>query len=177
MKPFILILLITLLAVLGCTAQELNKTDVTPNSTKATANVEKIADTGVISEYAAGEWITDYQQALKYAVELKRPVLINFTGSDWCGWCIKLSKEVFTQEAFLAFAKNNLVLLKIDFPQKIKQTPEEQKANQALAEKYEIQGYPTIVLVDSEGKEIKRTGYKEGGSDKYVEHLRTLLAE
>lgn len=177
MKPFFILLMISVLAVSACTAQEANKTELTPNSPKAAVKAEKVADTTDISNYVTGTWITDYQLALKYAAELKRPVLINFTGSDWCIWCKKLSSEVFTQEAFNIFAKNNLVLLKIDFPQKIKLTPEEQKANQALAEKFAVQGFPTIVLVDSEGKELQRTGYQEGGPEKYVAHLRSLLAK
>lgn len=119
-------------------------------------------------------WITDFEQAKTQAAAKGIPILIDFTGSDWCGWCIRLDKEVFSKAEFQGYAKENLVLLKIDFPRK--KLPEAQAAaNQSLAEKYGVQGYPTIVLADAEGKELARSGYRQGGPDAYVEHLKGLL--
>jgi protein disulfide-isomerase len=119
-------------------------------------------------------WLTDFDEALRVAAVKKLPVLVDFTGSDWCGWCIRLDKEVFSQEAFKAYARENLVLVKLDFPRK--PLPREQAArNQALADKYKIVGFPTIVLVDAEGRELSRTSYKPGGADAYVKHLKALL--
>jgi len=119
-------------------------------------------------------WMTDLGQAKIQAAEKGIPILIDFTGSDWCGWCIRLDKEVFSKAEFQDYAKVSLVLLKIDFPRK--KLPEaEAAANQALAKKYGIQGYPTIVLADAEGKELARTGYRPGGPQAYVEHLKGLL--
>ena len=122
-------------------------------------------------------WLTDYSQALKTAADLNRPVFIDFTGSDWCGWCIKLDKEVFSQPEFQAYARENLVLLKLDFPRNFPQSPAVKAANQALAEKYSIEGYPTIVLTDASGNELQRTGYQDGGAGKYVAHLQELLSK
>ncbi|MDP2172529.1 MAG: thioredoxin family protein [Candidatus Cloacimonadaceae bacterium] len=123
----------------------------------------------------SGTWITDWDQALAASKELGRPVLIDFTGSDWCGWCIKLKGEVFSKPAFIEYAKDNLILLMIDFPRKRKLPVEQQTANQKLAEKFEVEGFPTIVLVNENGKEIKRTGYQPGGPEKYIDHIKSLL--
>lgn len=82
---------------------------------------------------------------------------------------------MFSQKEFQEYAKDNLVLLKVDFPQEIKQTAERKKQNQKLASQFRVRGYPTIVLLNAEGKEIARTGYRKGGAAKYVEHLKELL--
>ncbi len=178
MKIVYFLLLLSLVSVLACTPAN-GAGDKQQQGDQALAGSAAQADTSgnalKTSAYEPGSWITDYQLALQYAAELKRPVLINFTGSDWCGWCKKLSKEVFTQDAFVNYAKDNLVLLKIDFPQSIPQTQAEKDANSALAKKYAVQGYPTIVLVDEKGTELQRTGYQYGGAEKYVTHLQELL--
>ena len=156
-------------AVLGCTPSNGNAAG---EQTEAPSFDEAMGKT---ADYR-GEWLVNYETAKTIAGELKRPILINFTGSDWCGWCIRLHKEVFSQTEFTDYASKNLVLLKVDFPRSIPQTPEEKKINRQLAEDYDIEGYPTIILVNSEGKEINRTGYQTGGAASYVKHLQGLLA-
>lgn len=124
-----------------------------------------------------GIWMTDFEAAKKAAAEKELPILVDFTGSDWCGWCIKLKKEVFSQDPFVAYAKKNLVLLELDFPRR-KELPEDlQKQNQALLEKYGVRGFPTILLLDAKGKELERTGYRKGGAEAYVKHLKGLLSK
>jgi len=103
-------------------------------------------------------WMTDFEQAKSMAKEHKVPILIDFTGSDWCIWCKRLSNEVFEQKAFTDYAKKNLVLLKIDFPRALPQSDALKKQNRTMAQQYNIEGYPTIILVDANGKEINRTG-------------------
>ena len=95
--------------------------------------------------------------------------------SDWCGWCIRLAEEVFSQDLFKKYAEENLVMLKLDFPRNIAQSDELKQQNSMLQRQFGIQGYPTIVLVDEEGKEIARTGYRPGGAADYVSHLKELL--
>ncbi len=121
------------------------------------------------------EWKTDFDQAVQAAERLERPVLVNFTGSDWCGWCIRLHDEVFAHKPFQNYARHNLVLLEVDFPQGKELSEEQSRANQALAETYAVRGFPTILLLDAEGAVLARTGYQPGGSEAYVEHLRALL--
>jgi thioredoxin-related protein len=125
----------------------------------------------------AGEnpWLDNFEKAKKESARRNVPILMNFSGSDWCIWCKRLTKEVFSQEEFLKFAEKNLVLFVADFPQ-YKSLPDEiAKQNSYLNNKYGITGYPSIYLVDSEGKELARTGYMKGGPKVYIQHLQDLL--
>ena len=104
-------------------------------------------------------WQTDYKKAQQEAKTNNKLLLLNFTGSDWCGWCIKLHKEVFSQPEFAAYAKKNLVLVEVDFPKRKEQTADLKKANQALSEKYKIEGYPTIIVLNGEGDQVGKLDY------------------
>lgn len=126
------------------------------------------------SEYDG--WVTDFEAAKKEAAERKVPILANFAGSDWCGWCIKLDKEVFGQEAFGKYAKDNLVMFLADFPSSKEQSDAVKLQNKGLAEKYGVRGFPTVLLLDADGKVLARTGYKRGGAAKYVKHVKELVA-
>ncbi|MES2923463.1 MAG: thioredoxin family protein [Verrucomicrobiota bacterium] len=128
---------------------------------------------------AGGEgWSSDFAAAKKEAAESKKDLLIDFTGSDWCGWCIKLNKEVFSQELFKAGVKDKFVLVELDYPKdKSKLSAATIKQNEELGEKYQVQGYPTILLTDADGKPFAATGYQEGGPEAYVKHLDELRAK
>ena len=119
-------------------------------------------------------WLTDLPKAQAQAKAEKKLVMMDFTGSDWCGWCIKLNKEVFSQPEFAAYAKTNLVCVEVDFPNKKKLSPEQKKANDALAAKYKIEGYPTIIVLDSEGKKMGELGYMKGGPKAFIAELDKL---
>ena len=127
------------------------------------------------SSFAGEGWLTDYNEALNLSAKTGKPILADFSGSDWCGWCIKLDKEVFSHSSFKKYAKKNLVLLMLDFPQNKPQTASIKKQNKSLAEKYGIQGFPTVLLLDKNGKVISKTGYQAGGANKYVSHIKSLL--
>jgi thioredoxin-related protein len=129
--------------------------------------------------FAGGEgWTSDFEAAKKQAAESKKDLLIDFTGSDWCGWCIKLVDEVFKHDAFKTGVKDTFVLVEIDFPKdKTKVTDEVRAQNEKLQELYGIEGFPTILLTDSEGRPYATTGYQKGGPEKYVEHLNELRAK
>ena len=127
--------------------------------------------------YAGSDWKTDFDAALETAKADGKEVLVNFTGSDWCGWCIKLDKEVFSQDAFKQFAASKLVLVKIDFPRKKEQSEALMAKNEALAEKYGIRGFPTILLLSPDGKLIGKTGYQAGGPEAYVKHLEEVIGK
>ena len=117
------------------------------------------------------DWMTDLPKAQAKAKEEKKMVLLDFTGSDWCGWCIKLQKEVFSTPAFAEYARNNLVLVEVDFPAKKNQSAELKAANAELKKKYEVDGYPTIIVLNGEGKKIGELGYMPGGPKKFVAEL------
>ena len=124
-----------------------------------------------------GKWDDDFAKAKAEAAEKGRPILIDFTGSDWCSWCIKLDKEVFSKSEFKKYARANLVLFVADFPRGKKVSKKTAAQNAELRDKYGVQGYPTVVLVDAEGTVIARTGYQEGGAEAYVKHLQELLKD
>ena len=121
-----------------------------------------------------GQWQTDLPKAQAQAKAEKKLVMLDFTGSDWCGWCIKLHKEVFSQKEFIDYAKANLVLVEVDFPNKKKQPEELKRANNALQQKYGIEGYPTIIMLDSDGKKIGQLGYQKGGPKAFIESLEKI---
>jgi thioredoxin-related protein len=125
---------------------------------------------------AGGEgWSQDYEAAKKQAADSGKDLLIDFTGSDWCGWCIKLNDEVFKHEPFKAGVKDSFVLVELDYPRdKSKLSEATQKQNAELGEKYAVGGYPTILLCDAGGRPYASTGYKAGGPEKYVAHLNEL---
>ena len=130
---------------------------------------------GACAARADAAWLTDFAQVKKAAAEKKLPILADFSGSDWCGWCIKLDREVFAMAAFQDYAKTNLVLFLVDFPRKKTLDKQLAKQNEQLAQKYGVEGFPTIILMDATGKELARTGYQPGGAAAYVEHLRGLV--
>jgi len=100
----------------------------------------------------AGEWMTSYSEAQAKAKEASKPLVMLFTGSDWCPPCKMMEKDVFSSEEFGAYAEQNLVLLKLDFPRKTPQSDELKQQNGELAEKFGIQGFPTVVVLSPEGK-------------------------
>lgn len=120
-------------------------------------------------------WLEDFAAAKKAAKEANKPMLVDFTGSDWCRWCIRLKDEVFSQEAFKSYAKDNLVLFKADFPRRGQQSDAIKTQNRKLAEQFNVEGFPTIFLIDHNEKVIGRLGYQPGGPEKYVESIKKIL--
>lgn len=125
-----------------------------------------------LSVVAAGDWLTDYNQALAKAKAEKKLVLLDFTGSDWCPPCKNLHKNVLSTREFLDYAAKNLVLVEVDFPRQKQLPAEQRKANQALAERFNIRAYPTIVLLNAEGRELGRTqGYSGESAKAFISRL------
>lgn len=121
---------------------------------------------------AESTWLTDLPKAQAQAKTENKIVLMDFTGSDWCPWCIKFKKEVLDTPEFQDYATKNVVLVEVDFPSKKTQPDELKKANEALKTKYDIDGFPTLVVLDKDGKEIGRqVGYSEGGPKTFIAKL------
>lgn len=120
-------------------------------------------------------WYQNFDQALGEAQKTGKVLLIVFSGSDWCPWCIKLANEVFQKPAFQAYAKKHLVLMLADFPKKKRVPPDIQEQNVQLAKQFDIEGLPTVILLNSKGELIAKTGYRPGGAKAYVEHLKKIL--
>ena len=132
------------------------------------------SDKAVTAEKTA--WLTSFDDAKAEAAKRKVPILADFSGSDWCGWCIKLDREVFSKSEFKEYAGANLVLLMVDFPRSKEQSAEVKKQNSKLSDQYQIEGFPTVLLLDAQGKELARTGYQPGGAAAYVAHLKSLIS-
>jgi len=120
-------------------------------------------------------WEENLETALQKAKAENKAVLVNFTGSDWCQWCIKLSDEVFSKSEFEDYAEDNLILVRLDFPRNIEQSAETKLYNNQLAQRYGVQGFPTILLFNSQGQMVLQTGYQPGGPVSYVNHLKNSL--
>ncbi len=129
---------------------------------------------GAGSARADVSWLTDYKQAQQQAKTGNRLVLLDFTGSDWCGWCIRLHREVFSQPEFQEYAKKNLVLVEVDFPRAKEQAKDVRMQNQDLAQQYNIEGFPTIIVLNGEGKKVGELGYMQGGPAAFISELERI---
>jgi protein disulfide-isomerase len=109
-----------------------------------------------VSARADSAWSTDLKKAQEEAKANHKLLLLDFTGSDWCGYCFQLDKAILSQQQFKDYANKNLVLVEIDFPRRKAQSVEVQRQNQALAEHYQIEGFPTLVVLDGDGKTVWR---------------------
>lgn len=133
-----------------------------------------VAALGGMNAVAAG-WEDDMAKGAAAAQASGRFLLVNFSGSDWCGWCKRLDREVFSQREFKSYAASNLVCVVVDFPRFHNQTRAQKETNESLARKYGVQGFPTVLLLSPTGEVAARTGYQPGGAKAYVEHLQQLL--
>lgn len=126
---------------------------------------------------AAPDWIIDdMDRALAAARSSRRYLLVNFTGSNWCGWCIRLEREVFSHQHFRQEAGRDLVLVALDFPRPTTQSEEVVRRNAEWQRRLEVRGFPAVFLTDAEGRPFARTGYREGGVTRYLAHVRELVA-
>lgn len=131
----------------------------------------------------ADGWLVDINKAYELSKKTNKPIMANFTGSDWCGWCVKLKGEVFDKEAFKVWAADNVVLLEIDFPRRTKLPQNYVEQNQGLQSAFGVRGYPTIWIfnldkdattgqfkIDAVGK----TGYVRGGPTAFINTVNSL---
>lgn len=123
-------------------------------------------------------WTTDFSQALERARQEDKRVLLDFTGSDWCPWCIKFDHEVLSTDQFATYAQSKLELVRVDFPRTKPQDDALKQANQALAQRYNVSGYPTFVLVNYAGNELGRqSGYAAGGPRAFIARLEKFAGQ
>ena len=131
-------------------------------------------------------WLTNLEEAQKISKKSKKPILANFTGSDWCGWCHKLTAEVFNTPEFKMWSDKNVVLLELDYPKRKEQTEAIKQQNLGLQQAFQIQGFPTIWVfnldVDKATKkynitQIGKTGYVNGGSKAFTDQIDTMILQ
>jgi thioredoxin-related protein len=120
-------------------------------------------------------WQTDYKKAQQDAKENNRLLLLNFTGSDWCGYCIVFDREVLSKPQFKDYATKNLVLMEVDFPRRKEQSLDIRRQNQELAQQFQIEGFPTFVVLDGDGHKVwQYEGYFPGGPSAFISQLEKL---
>ena len=124
---------------------------------------------------AESTWLSDYKKAQQEAKASNKFLLLDFTGSDWCGWCKRLEQEILSQSQFENYARENLVLLEVDFPRAKPQSPELRKQNQELAQQYQVEGFPTIVVLNGDGQKLwQYDGYFPDGLAAFIAQLERL---
>ena len=128
------------------------------------------------------EWHTDVKKAVQLSEKEKKPLFLFFTGSDWCGWCIRLQKEVFLQPQFVSWAKENVILVELDFPRRKALAPEVQQTNNQLMNMFGVRGYPTVWFVKATEKDGKinfeklgSSGYVAGGPAVWLEGANQII--
>ncbi|RYD83962.1 MAG: thioredoxin family protein [Verrucomicrobiaceae bacterium] len=124
--------------------------------------------------YTQLHWLTDFEAAQARARAENKVTLINFTGSDWCPPCKRLRKEVFSQPEFASYANEHLSLLDVDFPRHKQLSREQQAANEALARKFGIESFPTVVVVNAENKVLGHLGYTPGGPKAFTAEIEQI---
>lgn len=120
-------------------------------------------------------WHTELTKAINVSKVEKKPLMLFFTGSDWCGWCMKLQKEVFKTPEFIKWANENVVLVELDYPRRKELSPELKSQNDQMKQMFQIRGYPTVWLVQPEDKDGKinfrqlgKSGYVSGGPSAWI---------
>ena len=141
---------------------------------KAVSAKSAVSTTLTTPAIEPGRWTTDYPGAMALAKKENRKVLLFFTGSDWCGWCKQLDAEILSKSEFTDYAREKLVLVKLDFPRGIAQSEQVKAQNRYLQEKHRIGGYPTIVVLNQAGSTIGQLGYQEGGPKPFVKALKAF---
>ena len=129
-------------------------------------------------------WHTNVKEAMDIAKKEDKPLFLFFTGSDWCGWCIRLQKEVFHTPEFEAWAKEKVVLVELDYPRGKAQTEEVKMQNMQLQQVFNVQGFPTVWFAQAEQnegkinfKQLGSTGYVAGGSPVWIEGANQIIAK
>jgi len=133
------------------------------------AFVHSSAYTGEIS------WLTSYEEAINQSKEQTKPLVLFFTGSDWCTWCNKLEEEALNTPAFADEIKDKFIFVKLDYPMQKKLSAALIDQNKQLQEKYDIRSFPTIIILDTDQQQIGITGYRPGGGKPYADHLKKMM--
>lgn len=166
-KPLLLVACLLPLSLVGC-----QKMGPDPNDTTISVGIQfKKGEAGLDGK----EWLESFEQAKEVAARTGRPILADFTGSDWCHYCELLHNEVFSKPAFHDWAAENVVLLELDFPQRSAQSVELATQNQKLSDAYGITGFPTVLFLDEQGKPIGRSGYLPGGPETWIADAKKNL--
>lgn len=129
-----------------------------------------------VKVYAAG-WETDFARVSADARKSGSYMLLYFSGSDWCHWCMKINSEFFNSDVFKKFAKENLLCVSVDFPRQKTLSKELKEQNESLAKKYDVRGYPKVIILSPEGEIVGQTGYSKIEAKEFVDNLKKMIDE
>ena len=167
-----------LLMLAGCGQRSESVDSSLPESNQAPSSSQSTSSNQATSSNqttpSKSGWITSYEQGQEEAKANNKLVLLDFTGSDWCGWCILLDREVFSKPEFKEYASKNLVLVEVDFPKMKPMSDAMRMQNFRLAQRYQIQGFPTIIVLNGDGQKVAEFGYMQGGPDAFIAMLEKL---
>ena len=124
---------------------------------------------------AEPQWLASFDQAKAESQKSGKPILADFTGSDWCPPCMRLRKEVFDTQEFKDWAAKNVVLLELDFPRNKAQDEATKRTNAALAKQYKIEGFPTVLFLSADGTQLGQSGYQQGGPKPWIANAQKIL--
>ncbi|MCH1612958.1 MAG: thioredoxin family protein [Flavobacteriales bacterium] len=135
------------------------------------------------SQQSTLNWHTDLNKAVNISINEKKPIMLFFTGSDWCGWCMRLKKEVFNFPEFETWTKENVVLVELDFPRRKAIDPKILNQNRELARIFGVSGYPTVWFVNPQKLDsnklnflkLGKLGYLAGGPSKWIATAENFL--
>lgn len=122
-------------------------------------------------------WHDDFKDAEKLAKKDHKPLLLFFTGSDWCGWCKKMNQEIFNSQDFYEMMERKFIFVEIDFPMRKNLPSEITSQNSELKKQYEVKGFPTIIILDPTGSKLLEVGYRPGGGKAFAEYLQQQLPD
>ena len=123
-------------------------------------------------------WMTNYDEAIKLSQSTSKPIVLFFTGSDWCGWCQKLEQESLDTPEFAQAVGNKFIFVKLDFPVNSALPPAVSAQNKQLQKKYNVSGFPSLVIIDGRNQtQIGKTGYRPGGGRAYADHLSKIIGD
>ncbi len=128
-----------------------------------------------LTSRGAPTWMTDFTEAKRLAGAENKGLVLDFTGSDWCPWCMRLDREVFATPEFQAFARQHLILVKVDFPAHHVQSPQERRQNEQLATSFGVDAFPTVWVLDAQGRRLGTLGYEPGGPSPFLANLSRML--
>ena len=174
--PLFHALLVAAPFALGGCGQRSDSVDASSAQTTPTAQTEPAAQAAPSNQAPPSKpgWLTSYEQGQQEAKANNKLVLLDFTGSDWCGWCVLLDREVFSKPKFKEYASKNLVLVELDFPKRKPVPDATRKENVRLAQLYQVQGFPTIIVLNGDGQVVGEFGYVKGGPDAFIAVLEKI---
>ena len=142
-----------------------------------------LVGTVLLTDHAQGaqpghiNWMTNYEEALNLSKSSSKPIVLFFTGSDWCGWCTKLEQESLGTPEFAQAAGDKFIFVKLDFPVNSTLPPAVAAQNKQLQKKYNVRGFPTLIILDGQQNQIGTSGYHPGGGRAYADHLSKIISD